>query len=362
MLPTDPWPTGRSTRRSVWRSPTRAPSCTSAAPPSTPTTWSAAPGTACTPGRSRPRTRTPGSPRMDVEPAYAVPGVVRVLTAADVPGVNDAGVKHDEPLFPDEVMFYGHAVCWVLGETEDAARDGAAAIEVDYEPLPSLITVEEAIAAESFQGNQRTVARGDAEAGLAAAAHRFSGEFELRGPGALLPGDQRRPGHGGRERPDLRPVQHPAPVGDPGDRRPRARPERARRDRAVPADGRRVRRQGDAAARLRRRRGPGRDPHRTPGAAAAEPDAGHHHDRQAAPVPRQLGGRLRRRLPDPRAAGHPDQRRRLEPGPVRAGAGPGAVPHRQRLLGAGHPRARPDRQDQQDARRPRSAASAGRRA
>ena len=132
---------------------------------------------------------------MDVEPAYAVPGVVRVLTAADVPGVNDAGVKHDEPLFPDEVMFYGHAVCWVLGETEDAARNGAAAIEVDYESLPSLITVQEAIAAESFQGHHRTVSRGDAEAGLAAAAHRFRGEFSVRRPGTLLPGDQRGPGH-----------------------------------------------------------------------------------------------------------------------------------------------------------------------
>ena len=40
-----------------------------------------------------------------IEPALAVPGVVRVLTADDVPGLNDAGVKHDEPLFPDEVMF-----------------------------------------------------------------------------------------------------------------------------------------------------------------------------------------------------------------------------------------------------------------
>jgi xanthine dehydrogenase large subunit len=37
-----------------------------------------------------------------------------VLTADDVPGVNDAGTKHDEPLFPSEVMFHGHAVCWVL--------------------------------------------------------------------------------------------------------------------------------------------------------------------------------------------------------------------------------------------------------
>ena len=51
------------------------------------------------------------------EPALAVPGVVRVLTGADVPGVNDAGVKHDEPLFPTEVMFRGHAVCWAVSYT-----------------------------------------------------------------------------------------------------------------------------------------------------------------------------------------------------------------------------------------------------
>ena len=118
---------------------------------------------------------------LDVTPAYAVPGVVHVLTAADVPGVNDAGVKHDEPLFPSEVMFYGHAVCWVLGETAEAARLGAEVIEVAYEPLPSILTLTEAIAAESFQGHQRTVSRGDADAALSSAAHRFSGEFEFGG-------------------------------------------------------------------------------------------------------------------------------------------------------------------------------------
>ncbi len=64
--------------------------------------------------------------RLDVAPAYDVPGVVRVLTKADVPGVNDSGIHHDEPLFPDEVMYVGHAVCWVLGETLEAARRGAA--------------------------------------------------------------------------------------------------------------------------------------------------------------------------------------------------------------------------------------------
>ncbi len=38
-------------------------------------------------------------------------------------------------------MFYGHAVCWVLGDSLEAARLGAAAVEVDYEPLPSIVTV-----------------------------------------------------------------------------------------------------------------------------------------------------------------------------------------------------------------------------
>ena len=116
-----------------------------------------------------------------VDPALSVPGVVRVLTAADVPGVNDGGVKEDEPLFPTEVCFYGHAVCWVLGETLEAARRGAAAVEVDVEPLPSVISVAEAIAAESFQGAQPTVERGDVEAGLERAAHVFHGELHLAG-------------------------------------------------------------------------------------------------------------------------------------------------------------------------------------
>jgi xanthine dehydrogenase large subunit len=119
--------------------------------------------------------------RLDTAPALRVPGVVRVLTAADVPGVNDAGVKHDEPLFPSEIMFHGHAVCWVLGETLEAARLGAAAVQVEAEPLPSYVTVAEAIAAQSFQGAQPQVARGDVDTALAEADRVFSGEFEFSG-------------------------------------------------------------------------------------------------------------------------------------------------------------------------------------
>ncbi|UMG91460.1 xanthine dehydrogenase accessory protein XdhC [Nocardioides sp. TF02-7] len=119
--------------------------------------------------------------RLDPKPAYDVPGVVRVLTADDVPGANDSGTKHDEPLFPTEVMFHGQAVAWVLGETLEAARTGAVAVEVDYEPLPALVTVREAIEAGSFQGMQPRMERGDVAAGLAAATWVFEGELEMAG-------------------------------------------------------------------------------------------------------------------------------------------------------------------------------------
>ena len=113
--------------------------------------------------------------------ALAMPGVVRVLTAQDVPGVNEASVFGDEPLFPTEVMFHGHPVCWVLGETQEAARLGAAAVEVEYEPLPSLISVAEAVEAGSFQGIPRVSRRGDVDAAFAAAAHVFEGHHENLG-------------------------------------------------------------------------------------------------------------------------------------------------------------------------------------
>lgn len=113
--------------------------------------------------------------------AWEVPGVVDILTADAVPGLNDAGVKHDEPLFPSEAMFFGHAVCWVIGESTEAARIGAEAVEVDYEPLSSIVTLTEAIEAQSFQGPQHLMERGDSAPALEGSAHRYRGSFEFGG-------------------------------------------------------------------------------------------------------------------------------------------------------------------------------------
>ncbi len=119
---------------------------------------------------------------IDDSAARQIPGVHLVLTAAEIPGVNDQGAKHDEPMLPvDEVMFHGQPVAWVLGEDLEAAKAGAAAVKVDYERLDALITLGEAIAAQSFHGIQPVISKGDTTQAFAAAAHIFQGEFEFAG-------------------------------------------------------------------------------------------------------------------------------------------------------------------------------------
>ena len=81
------------------------------------------------------------------------------------PGEGDSGSnRHDEPLFPTEVMYHQQPVAWVLGETLEAARRGAARVTVEYEPLPAILTIEDAIAAGSFHSGPLRLARGDAVA------------------------------------------------------------------------------------------------------------------------------------------------------------------------------------------------------
>ena len=296
------------------------------------------------------------------EAAYDVPGVVRVLTAEDVPGLNDAGEKHDEPLFPSEVMYYGHAVCWVLGETLEAARQGAEAVEVDYEPLPALVSVHDAIKAGSYQGHQRTVSRGDAAAGLEQAAYRFSGELEI----------------GGQEHFYLETKAALALVDENGQIFVQSSTQHPSETQDIVAHVLGLPAHQVTVQCLRMGGGFGGkefQPHGLAAIAALGATLTGH------PVSLRLnrtqditmtGKRhpffatwevgLRRRPAAVRAARHADRQRRLEPGPVRAGAGPGAVPHRQRVLDPRHRGHRAGWPRPTGNRTPRSAASAARRA
>ncbi|MBX5455764.1 MAG: xanthine dehydrogenase family protein molybdopterin-binding subunit [Thermogemmatispora sp.] len=83
--------------------------------------------------------------RIDSGAALALPGVVAVFTAANL-GLrpSDGSVRSLEPLASTEVCWCGHPVALVVAETEALAEDGAAAVEVDYEPLPAVLDPEAA--------------------------------------------------------------------------------------------------------------------------------------------------------------------------------------------------------------------------
>ena len=120
--------------------------------------------------------------RLETSAALGTPGVVTVLTGADVPGEGDSGpVRHDEPIFPSEVMFHNQPVAWVLGETPEAARLGALAVGAEYRPLTPILSVEDAIAAKSFHSGPLTIRRGDLAAELARSEHRIEGELHIGG-------------------------------------------------------------------------------------------------------------------------------------------------------------------------------------
>jgi xanthine dehydrogenase large subunit len=120
--------------------------------------------------------------QIDTTRAGQAPGVACVLTAADVPGVNDVGpVRRDEPLFPSEVCFHGQAVAWVLADTEEQARNAAALVEVSCEPLPAILSISDAIAAQSFLMGPERLACGDARKALGELPERLSGEVFVGG-------------------------------------------------------------------------------------------------------------------------------------------------------------------------------------
>ena len=121
--------------------------------------------------------------RRDATKARAMPGVVAVLFAEDIPGKNDVGaIRPDETLLADgEVLFHGHMVAVVVGESYEVCRKAAEAVEVDYEPLPAILSLEDAIGKESFHTEGHRIARGDVSAALKSAQHTLAGCLHIGG-------------------------------------------------------------------------------------------------------------------------------------------------------------------------------------
>ena len=121
---------------------------------------------------------------MDLSAVRAAPGVVAVLSAEDLPDMPDCSPSAaDEPLLAMGTVHYvGQPVFLVIADSHLAARKAARLGKVSYRELPALLTVDEALAANSrFEQGPVVWAKGDASRAIGAAPRIVEGSFEVGG-------------------------------------------------------------------------------------------------------------------------------------------------------------------------------------
>ncbi|MFN8895316.1 MAG: xanthine dehydrogenase molybdopterin binding subunit, partial [Betaproteobacteria bacterium] len=134
---------------------------------------------------------------LDLARVRAMPGVVGVFSAADIPGVNDCGpLVHDDPILAGTaadsgpagpvgatLRYRGQPVFVVVARSRDEARRAAALAPqvIRARRLPALLTPEEAHAAGQYVVPPMHLGRGDAAAAIAAAPRRLRTRFSVGG-------------------------------------------------------------------------------------------------------------------------------------------------------------------------------------
>jgi aldehyde oxidoreductase len=127
---------------------------------------------------------------VDTAAARKMPGVIGIMTAEDIKGTNRIrDAAPDKPvLCEDRVRTFGDPIVAVAAETRDQARAAAAAVRVEYERLPVMMTPEEALAPGAIQIHTHSpnlcysqpLVKGDAEKALAGSAAVVEAEFSTQ--------------------------------------------------------------------------------------------------------------------------------------------------------------------------------------
>jgi xanthine dehydrogenase large subunit len=121
---------------------------------------------------------------MDLSRVESFPGVAAVITARDIPGLNDVSPMHtldEEILCSGEIQFHGQVLFAVAADDRDTARRAARLAVVEVDALPAILDIETALEHASWVDDPHEMKRGDARAAITASAHRLSGELETGG-------------------------------------------------------------------------------------------------------------------------------------------------------------------------------------
>lgn len=120
---------------------------------------------------------------LETATALAMPGVLAVVTAADIPGDPIlAAFAHDEPILAqDTVQYAGQVLGLVVARDVTTARAAARAVQARIDPWPAVLDARAAHAQRQYVLPPVHVRRGDAAAAIAQAPHRLTGSFAVGG-------------------------------------------------------------------------------------------------------------------------------------------------------------------------------------
>ena len=120
---------------------------------------------------------------MDLEAVRKAPGVVRVLTAKDIPGVNDCSpsIGGDPILAEKNILFHGQVLFAVVATSRKAARHAAKLAVIETVEQKPIVRVEQGLRAKKKVLDPLTFKRGDAKKAISKAEHKLSGEMHIGG-------------------------------------------------------------------------------------------------------------------------------------------------------------------------------------
>lgn len=120
---------------------------------------------------------------LDVSAVRAAPGVLAVALPPDIPGENNYGsVLHDDPIFADGLVQYsGQPLFAVAATSHSAARRAVTKAKAEYEPLPAILDIRSALAADSYVLPSPRVVRGVPDEALAKSPRRLRGTIVIGG-------------------------------------------------------------------------------------------------------------------------------------------------------------------------------------
>lgn len=120
---------------------------------------------------------------LDLENAFRSHGIVTILTAKDVPGLNQiGGIIPDEPLFAeDEVHFRGQVIALIVGKSEHDCRMAAKLIKVEFEELPVIVDPREAQAKGKLIMPPRSFKLGNTADAWSKCEHIIEGRSDVNG-------------------------------------------------------------------------------------------------------------------------------------------------------------------------------------